>query len=360
MVKEQAAASSQVRVHLTSIQLSGCGPPFDIQGKVEQHGCMKVKSCCPNCHLVQYQTAANDACQRCGLPLPPPQPEAQPPPAPTPYHSPLPPPDQGDVPVAQSPEPYAQQSAASAVHTGSARRVPVMPAYQQSKRIPWLPLAVVLGIISVMLGIAITILPGWLQLRGTPVGHFKDSTGLIEIDFPDDWYHLGMHRGGSSFPQPQSESYLSTIRGSFYLQHGKEPSAAVCFRIVSLGLTAGLGKRTTNEERARSIAANYGEQVKRLGGTFNHFVTKTRRYGPQLVQPIKIGEFSGVRMLGEVVINRPFYCWDEGGSFQVKILWFTRGNRLNLIYIVAPSELGDEMYEIDSMVDSAEWAAAPL
>jgi hypothetical protein len=235
-----------------------------------------------------------------------------------------------------------------------------MPTYQQSKKIPWIPLAVALGIISIVLGIAVTILPGWLQLEGTPVGHFKDSTGLIEIDFPDDWYHLGMRRGGSKFPQSESKSYLKTIRGSFYLQHGREPNAAVCFRIVSLGITAGLGRQATNEERARKIAAEYGAQVNTLGGVFKVLMTPTQRYGPQLIGPVKIGEHTGVRMFGEVTIDKPFYCWDDGGLFQVEILLFARGARLNLIYIVAPKESSDEMYEVSTMLDSVEWAAAPL
>jgi hypothetical protein len=239
--------------------------------------------------------------------------------------------------------------------------VPFVPP-PQKRSLPWVPLAVALGIISIALVIAALVLPGWLQLAGAPVSHFKDSTGLIEIDFPDSWHHLGLRHGGPNFPHPESKSYMKTVRGSFYFQDEGAPEVAVCFRIVSLGIAAGLGREASDEERAKAVGADYGVQVERLGGSFKLERAGTGRPGSKvLVWPISVGQHRAMRMYVDVTIDKPFYCWDDGGEFRVSIIWFSRGARINLIYVVVPKESSDTgWHEAGRMLSTVEWAAATL
>ncbi len=127
----------------------------------------------------------------------------------------------------------------------------------------------VLGAAVVAVAVVLSLLlPRWLDLRGSPVSSWNDELSLTTIEFPAGWQHMRLDRGDLPYLFPPTEHNLQSIRGSFAYPRGEVLNLVLCWRMVSLGATAGPTRSYTSEERAAEAHRAIAAHLEQLGASY--------------------------------------------------------------------------------------------
>ena len=225
----------------------------------------------------------------------------------------------------------------------------------------WVFLAVAVGLAAVAI-LGVRILPGWLDMRGSPAGTWSDELSLTTIHFPDGWYHLRLDRGDIPSLVTPRQSDLEAVRGSFTLDQPHSPQAVLCWRMYSLG--GSIGSQTMHDQDAENRilhnavrhpveAANAvytplcaaGNETARRDGSFSEGVDSVRE---------RMNRFVAQRIDGRISAPAGFSSLPSG-ELHLTQLRFTSSNRRYVVDVLMPASRYTSLWpSIRSVIDSAE------
>lgn len=190
--------------------------------------------------------------------------------------------------------------------------------------------------------------PAWFKMKGGKVKHFLDSTELIEIQFPDNWYYMGLksdiRKDKIQIPGFGKADMLDTLRGSFYMGKKKDPHAIMIIRLESLGITGAMGfsmmgtvlERATPEQIGNTIHTQLSWQASAMGG----------EYTPMSLTRVPLDRVKALQTDGTLGTKMPFYQWKDGGKFRVVLLYFKESARVYWFYIYIPESKYNQVWPV--------------
>jgi hypothetical protein len=218
--------------------------------------------------------------------------------------------------------------------------------------------------IRLVVGLAVTIvvaLVAWvvgrhiMDARGTPVGHFEDSTELVVMDFPKGWYHLDVERRDLPMPRFASDRFWNSIRGSFFLGKSADPYAVFYLRVDILGMSMGPAQRVGKGDRAEMLHSFGDSEMQRLGGTYSPLVPPDA--GGKAFSREEINRFNWMRVDGRITTSEPLFLWHGGGEYRMITLYASGSARDYWIHIFCPERYYSRAWpRIRALIDGANFS----